>query len=255
MPPEPLPFAEPFAAGLLDPAIAAPGLIGDAAGRLAGKRYDVYRNNVTMGLAKTIESIFPAVRHWVGEKTFRGLAIDHARAEPPSSPLLFDYGHGFADWLDRIAPPEFAGWLADLARLERLWLDAWHAADAAPLDPTALAAVLPEKLGDVRFVAHPAARMFSSRHAVVSLLRAGRGDGEAPADRNRPEAALVTRPAFDVEVRFLPPGGAAFLTALIAGEPLGVAAAMALDQAPDIDIAAALAAMLAAGVFTRLADA
>lgn len=255
MPPEAATFTAAFSAGLLRPDLPPPAFLGDCAGRPAGKRYDVYRNNVTMGLAKTVESIFPAVRHFVGEKDFRGLAIDFVRSQPPTSPLLFDYGRGFADWLEPIAPPRFAGWLPDLARLERLWLDAWHEADAAPLDPQALAVLPPERLPDLRFVAHPATRVFRSRHAVVSLLRAGRGEGDSPADRGAAENALVTRPALNVAVRHLPPGAANFMSALIDGQPLGAAVASALEDSPDFDVGATIAAMLAAGAFARIDNA
>lgn len=245
-------FAPAFAAGLLRPEVGAPAFVCDSAGRPAGKRYDVYRNNVTMGLARTLESIFPAVRHFVGEAEFRGVAIDYVRAEPPASPLLFDYGRGFPDWLERVAPPQFVAFLPDLARLERLWLDAWHAGDAAPLDPAALGAIAPDRLAGLCFVAHPAAAVSPARCAAVSLLRAGRGEGVPPENRLAPEDALITRPALDVQVRFLPPGGAAFLAALLAGCPLGEAAGLALADVPDFDVATALASMLEAGVFAAL---
>ncbi len=57
-------------------------------------------------------------------------------------------------------------------------------------------------------------------------------------------------------MRRLPPGGAAFLTRLIAGEPLGMAAAAALSDSPAFDLSANIAGMLEAGAFTaiRLGD-
>ncbi len=253
MPHEAMTFAGPFAAGLLDPGCPAPGILAGRFGHGAGKRYDVYRNNVTMSLAATVESIYPAVRALVGEKTFRGLAIDFVRAEPPVSPLLFEYARDFPACLDRTAPPEFAGWIGDVARLERLWLDTWHAADAPPLDGAALAAIPPDRLGSARFVVHPATRVLRSSHAVVSLFRAGRGEGEQPADRAAPEDALVTRPHLDVEVRFLPPGAADFLTRLIDGESLADAALAAARTCPDFDLASTIAGMLQAGAFTAIA--
>ena len=60
----------------------------------------------------------------------------------------------------------------------------------------------------------------------------------------------MTRPGLDVVVRRLPPGGAVFLTQLIAGEPLGAAAPAALAANADFDLPENIAGMLAAGVFT-----
>ena len=65
-----------------------------------------------------------------------------------------------------------------------------------------------------------------------------------------PEDALITRPDLDVVVRHLPAGGAVFLASLIAGQPLGEAAALALDASPTFDIASAIAGMIEAGAFT-----
>jgi hypothetical protein len=73
-----------------------------------------------------------------------------------------------------------------------------------------------------------------------------------PFDRinaGEPEDGLVTRPGFEVDVRRLPDGGAEFLSALIAGDPLGVAAGKAVEACPSFDIGAAIAGTIEAGAF------
>ena len=60
----------------------------------------------------------------------------------------------------------------------------------------------------------------------------------------------MTRPGLEVAVRHLPPGGAAFLLHLIAGETLGAAAAAAFSDYPQFDLSASIAGMIEAGVFT-----
>jgi hypothetical protein len=140
-----------------------------------------------------------------------------------------------------------------VARIERAWLDAYHAADAEPLAHEALAGVPPGQLADIGFVAHPATRLLRSRHPAVSLFAAARSGGSTEGiETAGPEDALVTRPGPEVVVRRLPAGGAAFLESLMAGEPLGAAAAAALDESPDFDLAANVAGMLAAGAFAAI---
>jgi hypothetical protein len=142
-------------------------------------------------------------------------------------------------------------WLADVARIERAWLDAYHAADVQPLMPHDLAAIPSEQLVNTVLKPHPATRVIRSRFSAVTIFTASRSDG--PASRVEvvePEDALLTRPALDVEVRRLPPGGAIFLTRLIAGESLGVAAAAALSDSASFDLAANIGGLLEAGVFT-----
>lgn len=246
-------FHAAFAAGLLDPGAGPPDAAAGPAGRPAGRRYDVYRNNVTAGLAGAIEAIYPAVAALAGADNVRAVAVAHVRATPPRSPLLFDYGRDFPAFLDSVAPPPFAGWLADVARLERLWLDAWHAADMAPLAPAALAALPAAILPSARLVAHPAAGLLASDYPVVALFEAGRQGAPTPAIPGTSEDALVTRPHLDVTISRLPPGGHAFLDALAGGAPLAAAAESGLAAAPGFDAGATIALALAAGAWTAIA--
>ncbi|MEQ1524656.1 MAG: DUF2063 domain-containing protein, partial [Aestuariivirga sp.] len=181
----------------------------------------------------------------------RAMARFHVRATPPTSPLLFEYGHGFPNFIERYEYAQPMPWLADVARIERAWLDAYHAADEAPLAPQALASIPPEKLADTIFTPHPATRIVRSRFPAVSIFAANRNDG--PVSRIEaadPEDALVTRPGLEVAVRHLPPGGAVFLLHLIAGETLGAAAAAAFADNPQFDLPANITGMIEAGAFT-----
>lgn len=244
-----------FSKALTDPDTSLPeGLVGPN-GKQAVKRFNVYRNNVTVGLVNAMADTFPAVKRLVGEQFFNAMAQIYVQAEPPSSPLLFQYGETFPDFLERFEPARKLVYLPDVARLERAWLDAYHAADALPLDPTRLAAIGPEDLAGVCFVAHPASRVLRSSFAAVTIFSANRSDKPMPEiDPSVAEDGLVTRAVDDVEVRNLPPGGAVFLAALIDGSPLGEAAGLAVAESNDFDLAAAIAAMLEAGAFTDLSQ-
>ena len=94
--------------------------------------------------------MFPATRRITGPDFFRAMARFHVRATPPTSPLLFEYGRDFPDFIERLRACAAMPWLADVARIERAWLDAYHAADAAPLAAEALASVPPERLAGDR---------------------------------------------------------------------------------------------------------
>lgn len=254
MPPESVSFAAAFAPALLDPMRAAPPVVSGPNGRAAGKRYDVYRNNVTVSLIDALAAIYPAVQRITGTDFFRAMARFHVRESPPTSPLLFEYGRGFPDFIAQYEHAQIMPWLADVARLERAWLDAYHAHDAAPLAPAQLATIAPERLADLVLTPHPATRIVRSEFSAVTIFAANR-DG-APASRidaSTPEDALITRPGFDVIVRHLPPGGAVFAICLKEGRPLGEAAASALDTSPDFDIAANIAGLIEAGAFTSIA--
>ena len=227
-----------------------PDLVAGPNSKAAEKRYGVYRNNVTVSLINALAAVFPATQRITGVDFFRAMARLHVRATPPTSPLLFEYGHDFPDFIGQYEHAGSMPWLADVARIERAWLDAYHAADAEPLRPEALAVIPPERLGETTFVPHPSARIVRSRYSAVTIFSANRMDGPVGRiDASKPEDALVTRPVLDVAVRRLPPGGAVFLTALISGAPLGDALDAALNEDSEFDLSANLVGMIEAGVF------
>jgi hypothetical protein len=245
-------YGPDFTSGLLDPGIAPAGIAGPR-GKAAVKRYNVYRNNVTVSLIGALAETFPATRRIAGDDFFRAMARFHIRATPPTSPLLFEYGRDFADFIETYEYARQMPWLADVARIERAWLDAYHAADAEPVAAEALAAIAPDRLGDTRFAPHPAAQILRSRFPAVTIFAANRSDGPvAPIRTTDPEDALVTRPGMEVTVRRLPPGAALFLTRLIDGEPLAAAAGAALAEAPGFDLSGAIAGMIEAGAFSAI---
>src|ERR1700756_4016216 len=152
-------FADRFATGLTDPTCPTPGGVMGPRGKGAVRRYNVYRNNVTVSLIDALVAIYPAVQRITGTEFFRAMARFHIRATPPTSPLLFEYGHDFPAFIEQYEFAQSMPYLADTARIERAWLDAYHAADAMPLAPEALAAVPPERLAEVVFTPHPATRI------------------------------------------------------------------------------------------------
>jgi hypothetical protein len=246
-------FAAAFASGLTDPSAPPPAQLIAAGGKGVVKRYNVYRNNVTVSLIDAVAAIYPAVQRITGSEFFRAMARFYVRATPPVSPLLFDYGRGFPDFIDAYEYAQQIPWLADVARIERAWLDAYHAADLPVLPAQALAEIDPARLADLCFTPHPAARIVRSAYPAVAIFAMNRQDGPVePLCSSDREDALVTRPEQDVLVSRLPEGAAVFLSNLIDGEPLGVAAAAAFDEAPSFDLPANLAGMITSGAFSAI---
>jgi hypothetical protein len=246
-------FAAVFAQGLMDPAHATPADVVGPRGKAAIKRYNVYRNNVTVSLIDALAATYPAVQRITGVEFFRAMARFHVRATPPTSPLLFEYGRDFPAFIEDYEHAHDMPWLADTARIERAWLDAYHAADVPPLSPDALAAVPPDRLGDVVLTAHPAACIVRSVYPAVAIFAMNRVEGPiAPLRSNAAEDALIARPDMEVAVRLLPAGGAIFLKALIDGGTLAAAAAAAFAETPCFDLPANIAGMIEAGVFTAI---
>ena len=237
-----------FAAALLDPSLPPPaGLIGPD-GEPCPKRFAVYRNNVIVGLTGVLAASFPAVARLVGPEFFQAMAGLYARRDPPRSPILLDYGAAFADFIAGFEPAAEIPYLADVARLERAWVEAYHAAEAEPLGPGAFADVPPHLLGDLRMRLHPSARIIRSNYPVVTIWRMNiEGGAPGPVDLEDGEDALIARPDGDVLIHPLPSGGAQFIGELDRGATVAEAFEAALATAPGFDLTANLAGLLGSG--------
>lgn len=257
IPAAPIGTADSYAAGfvppLLDPDRQTPALVTGPNGKAAVKRFSVYRNNVTVSLIEALAATFPATMRITGETFFRAMARFHVRETPPTSPLLFEYGRDFPDFIARYEYAQPMPWLSDVARIERAWLDAYHAADRPALAPDALAAVPPDRLGGAVFEAHPATRIVRSDYPAVTIFAANRASGPVGRiETAAPESALVTRPDLEVTVRHLTPGSDILLVRLLSGVPLATAAEGAASQYPSLDLATAIATALEAGAFSAI---
>lgn len=241
-----------FAAALLDPRWSMPPECIDPSGRPDMRRFAVYRNNVASSLIEALEAAYPAIRRLVGREYFRAVAGLYALQHPPRSPVMLEYGGGFADFLAHFKPLSEHPYLADVARIERAWLEAYHAADAGPLEPAALGGISAHRAADLRFTLHPSVRLVRSAFAALSIWRANLQDeNPSPIDPAAPaEDVLIARPDAEVEVRLMPAGGALFLHGLVLGESLAEAAAAATAACDSFDLTASLAALLESGLIT-----
>src|SRR5258708_7132977 len=244
-------YAAVCAGALLEPDLARPAAVAGPKSKAARKRYNVYRNTVTVSLITALTAVFPATQRITGGDFCRAMARFYVRTTPPTSPLLFEYGRDFPNFIEQYEYAQSVPWLADVARIERAWLDAYHAPDIQPLMPHALASIPSERLVDTILKPHPPAPIVRSRFPAVTIFTANRSDGSASrVEVVEAEDALLTRPALDVEARRLPPGGAIFVTRLVAGESLGASASAALSDTPSFDLAANISGMLEAAPVT-----
>jgi len=242
-----------FTDALLSPDIEVPQNIVDPDGRIAPKRFAVYRNNVIVSLVEALAATFPAVKALVGDDFFNEMARQFARRHPPRSPLLFEYGRDFPAFVAAYEPARSLPFLADIAALDRAWLDAYHAADAAPLDRTAVAMLEEDQLAAARFAAQPALRLVTSQFPLVTIWQAARENRQPQfAGDPQPETALVVRPDVEVQVFALSPAEGGFFSALAGEVPLGQAAESALAADPQFDFPAALARVITSGAFSSL---
>lgn len=241
-----------FADALLHADQPVPDGITTARGGADAVRFAVYRNNVFVGLTRALAQQFPVTERLVGTEFFMAMARVYAQDHKPVSPLIFEYGHDFPDFIAKFHPAQALVYLSDVARLDAAWMRAYHAADATPLGVTALAAVAPGALPGLRLVPHPSAEVVQSLHPIGSIWSAHQRDMVTPVNAWHPEAVLVVRPAMTVNVHILPAQDATFATSLFKGATLGEAADAALAADPAFDFGTALIGLAGLGSFGTL---
>lgn len=237
-----------FAAGLLDRDAPSPSRLTRPDGSSLIDGYAVHRNGVATGLIGALRAIYPTLERLIGAENFSSLAHLHVTGHPPASPVLHDYGHHLATHIATLEQLVHLPFLADVARVERAWLDAWHAADAPPLSASSLAGLDPATLMEVRLPPHPAARLLQLASSAASLVRIDRAGGDLTGfDPAPPEWALITRPDVTVHIEVLTEAHAAFLAELLSGRTLSDAAEAGLTADATMDLPAAMALMIASG--------
>jgi hypothetical protein len=246
-----------FQRAVLDDLAAGPGEAARVDAFLATPldraRFAVHRNNTLASLELVLGAAFPVVRRLVGDAFFRKASWDFVRAHPPAAPRLYAYGGGFGPFLAAYAPAASEPYLGDVAALEWARTEAYFAADATPLAPSALEGIAREDYAALRFVLHPSARLVCSDCPILAIWQANQPEEEdpAPPDLERDgERVLVLRPALTVGSAALSPGDATLLAAMMAGRTLVEAAEAAVRVEPGLDLEGALAAHLGRGTFT-----
>lgn len=226
-----------FAPALLDPdAPIPPGLVAPS-GHPAGRRFDVYRNNVVVSLTDALATGFPVIEKLVGRDFFRAMAGVFVRAHPPASPLIALYGSDFPAFLERFDPVAHLPYLADVARLEYALREAYHAADATPIAPDALQH---PRLMEARLQLAPATRLIASAYPIHAIWRANT-EVEAPPATGGAETVLVVRPDWDPWPRIVSPETARFIAALLDGASFAKALAVTGET---FDLASTLTLLL-----------
>ena len=239
-----------FRAALLDGAQDRPLGLTDAQNRAAGRRFDVYRNNVAVSLTEALETGFPAIAKLLGGENFKAIAGMFLRQYPPGSPLMMHYGAEFPDFLSGLEQLGHLGYLGDVARLELALRRAYHAADAPPIAPEALAEIPPMDLADVRLQFAPAVELLCSPWPVHAIWAFNMAKGPKP--QAIAQDVLVLRPEFDPEPHALAPGARTCVLALMRGETLGVAAELGAEASEKFDFSGLLTLLLSGNAITNI---
>lgn len=216
---------------------------------------EVYGGGYRTRIREALAEVYEAVRFVLGESRFAELANTYAERFPSH-----DYNLSFAG---RHLPELLAGWpltqelpfLPDLARLEWLVCQAFHAFDEPPADLAPLAAMPVKAWAQVRLRFQPSVGLIASAWPIRDIWAARSGPRGTVNVKlvNQPQRVLVCRRGVTVTCELLEEDAFALLQRLAAGEPLGAACgALARQAAGEPPLAAWFARWAGQGLIRQI---
>lgn len=208
----------------------------------------IYRRTSIANALAALTLSHPVCAQLVGAQGFAALVRHYRAAVPSCDGDLNRYGSHFADFLDRFEPARALPYLPDVARLEWQVHVASMAADGKPADQRLFAGLDAGTLAASTPHCTPGFALLASDWPIADIWLQHQMPGHDPqVDLTRGEHVAVWRDGFRVQVKTLGPAEHAFWTVITAGGSIeqGWHAARALQS--DFDLAACLAAALAAG--------
>ena len=240
-----------FADALFGPSVPAPPGLTRSDGRPLGTPVQRLPQQRGRGAyAEALSANYPATRRIVGEEFFAAMARAYVGRNPPRSPMMFDYGADFSNFVARFEPADWVPYLADVARLERAWLEAYHAADALtvggrPARSVGCRASVEPAANIASFAADCQLKHLSDRNDMGHEY----GDGEPGSAPRRRRACAGYSSRAQVQVIPIDTGTATLVGALAAGAKLcSKRARSALATPVSFDLAESLRLLLSAGV-------
>jgi hypothetical protein len=222
-------------------------------GLSAEQRLSVYRNNTQLGLTEALREGYPVVDKLIGSACFNQIARDYIRQHPPTLGCLLYFGKAFAGFIAGYPSLAPLPYLADVARLEWFWQEAFHEAEAKALRLNDLAQVAPEQYPDLSLQLHPSARLLVSSYPVLAIWQSNQDgyQGDGIIDLNLGNCCvLIFRPALEVLIFTLSAGEFQLFSCLQQGQTLTGAAVEAANKDSGFNLTDILQRWFSCGLFT-----
>ncbi len=214
-----------------------------SSGRLsAADRLAIYHHGYRARLVECVADDYRGLVRALGDAAFEALARAYVAAHPSRSWDLVPYARHLPDFIAALGAAP-GGWPAaltvaaahDLARLEWAMIEVTHAPSPPAIALDALAALPPERGGEVRLVPSPALCVLTFDHAVHPLYKALLRGEPWPEPLAGRAWVAVWRQGGQIWRMALTEVTAALLGSLMRGAPLGEAlGAVPEDAAGDV---------------------
>lgn len=190
---------------------------------IGGERLSVYSGGYVARAYEALKEGYEAVHRLLGDEKFMGMAEPYARSYPSHSYNLTWAGRHLPAFLHDHPVPGMP-YLEDLARLEWMIVESFHAFDVPPFDPSQLAKIPAEDWEQARLFFQSSVRLFSAEWPVLQLWsnRSTLDPGSIPLEKEK-QYLLIGRRGVQVRCEYLDAKQYQLLEGLLGGRTLGEA--------------------------------
>lgn len=220
-------------------------------------RFSIYRAAVQSNLGDALRAVYPVIERLTGKDFFDYAARHYIAGHPSESGDLHRYGVQFPVFLANFEAAASLHYLSDVARLEWLWHEAFHAENHRPEDFSELAAIPVARWPQLRAILQAGCRLLQSAYPVHKIWQVNqpeyRGNDSVNLDAGG-VSLLIYRTAYEVAMAPVSAGTYAFLYSAMDAASMTDALEAALAQEPGLDVAAMLRQLLSDEILVRIED-
>ena len=234
-----------FQGYLLDPdADGIPDVLGSDRAD-AATRSSIYASAYRSRLIEALQSNFPMLASWMGERGFTALGLAYLSERPSRCRSIRYFGDGLGDFLAQARPWRRRPALAEMARLEWALAAAFDAADADCVGADQMRALRPEQWAHATFIFHPSVRCLDHEWNVVQIWKScGQGVQPCRARRIERRTWLIWRRTLEIHFRSLTRAETAALDVAIDGRTFADVCERLCAYLPAAEIASQAATWL-----------
>ena len=214
------------------------------------QRLATYRNAYFGRLVEALAIDFPAVKAILGDDKFSRLCHDYIDTYPSTQYSLRWFGSHFTDFISQHIFGQQQTFLAELAKLEWTFINAFDAADVIPLPASRIADIPVESWPDIGIGLHPSVYYFDYHWNIVDIWRAVQEQGPVPqaATLSKTSTCVIWRQALRTRYRILDEFEAAALHAAAQGATFAQICQILTELTEDGETDINRLAMLGAGL-------
>ena len=161
-------------------------------------RLSIYKNNIYSAQIDSMKNTFPTILQLVGDNFFTAACREYLSQYPNADQTMLYLGQYFSQFIAEFKPAQSLPYLSNVAQLEWLEHESFHAKNIAPIEISQLQQYSSSELAAARIIIHPSARLLNTQFACWQIRKISNGATIDDFELNSAEHILICRPSLNV---------------------------------------------------------